>query len=227
MLDVLVFSPHPDDAELGAGGAIVKAVKSGLKIGIIDLTAGEMGTHGTKEIRLSESQKAAKVLGIDIRENLELPDGYLTYKIDKKTTLLITEKIREFKPRIVLVPYWDDRHPDHIAAYKIITDAIHYAKLVKIKLDNPKHKVEKTIIYEINGQFSPSFIMDISDEFETKKKAIMTHASQFKEFTMEYLPFPVEERCQYYGSLLFSKYGEAFLMKEQLAINNWNCLIDK
>jgi bacillithiol biosynthesis deacetylase BshB1 len=226
MLDVLVFGPHPDDAELGAGGAIIKAIKSKLKVGIVDLTAGEMGTHGSKEIRLKEAQAAAKVMGVEFRENLGLHDGYLTYKQDMETVLLITEIIRKYQPYIVLAPYWNDRHPDHIAASSMITKALHYAKLIKIKLENPKHRVEKVLYYEINGQFTPTFIMDISKEFDKKRKAIMTHASQFKEFTMECLPFPVEERCRYYGSLLYSKFGEAFLMKKPLAINDWKCLFD-
>jgi bacillithiol biosynthesis deacetylase BshB1 len=225
MLDVLVFGPHPDDAELGAGGAIIKAVKKGLKVGIIDLTGGEMGSHGTKEIRLKEAKKASKILGVEFRENLGLPDGHLPFKIDEETIFSIAKKIREYKPKIVLAPYWDDRHPDHIAASKIVTHAIHYAKLAKVKLEFQKHSVEKVLYFEINGQFNPTFIMDISDEFETKKNAIMTHKSQFKEFTKEYLPFPVEERNLYYGSLIDSKYGEAFLLKESMVVNDWKCLL--
>ena len=194
MLDVLIFGPHPDDAELGAGGAIIKAVNNGLKVGIIDLTAGEMGSHGTKEIRLKEAIKASKLLGVEFRENLGLPDGHLSFNIDEETNFLIAKKIREYKPKIILAPFWNDRHPDHIAASRIISNAIHYAKLKKVDLEYPKHQVETVIYYEINGQFTPSFIMDISNEFDLKKKAIMTHASQFKEFTKEFLPFPVEER---------------------------------
>ncbi|NHK31074.1 MAG: bacillithiol biosynthesis deacetylase BshB1 [Asgard group archaeon] len=226
MLDVLVFGPHPDDAELGAGGAIIKAINNGLKVGIIDFTGGEMGSHGTKEIRLKEAEKASKILSVEFRENLGLPDGHLAFNIDKETIFSVAKKIREYKPKVVLAPYWNDRHPDHIAASQIITHAIHYAKLVKVKLDSPKFLVENVLFYEINGQFNPTFIMDITAEFELKRKAIMTHESQFKEFTKEYLPFPVEERCLYYGSLINSKYGEAFLMKNSMIINNWKCLLE-
>lgn len=226
MLDVLVFGPHPDDAELGTGGAIIKAVNNGLKVGIIDFTGGEMGSHGTKEIRLKEAEKASKILGVEFRENLGLPDGHLSFKIDKETIFSLAKKIRELKPKVVLAPYWNDRHPDHIAASQIVTHAIHYAKLIKVKLDSPKCHVEKVLFYEINGQFNPTFIMDISAEFELKKKAIMTHESQFKEFTMEHLPFPVEERCLYYGSLINFKYGEAFVTKKPMIINDWKYLLD-
>ncbi|NHJ39562.1 MAG: bacillithiol biosynthesis deacetylase BshB1 [Asgard group archaeon] len=225
MLDVLVFGPHPDDAELGAGGAIIKAVNKGLKVGIIDLTGGEMGSHGTKEMRLKEADKASKILGVEFRENLGLPDGHLTFKLDKETNFLLANKIREYKPKIVLAPYWNDRHPDHIAASRIITNAIHYAKLANVKLEHPIYEVNKIIYYEINGQFNPTFIMDISSEFNTKKRAIMTHESQFKEFKKEYLPFPVEERCLYYGSLINVTYGEAFLIKKPMIINNWENLM--
>ncbi|NHJ87045.1 MAG: bacillithiol biosynthesis deacetylase BshB1 [Asgard group archaeon] len=226
MLDVLVFGPHPDDAELGAGGSIAKAIKQGLKVGIIDLTAGEMGTHGTPEKRFEESKVAAKVLGVKIRENIGLPDGHLTFKIDKETIFLIANKIRQYQPKAILVPFWEDRHPDHIAASQIITKAQHYAKLKKVELDYPNFLVDTIIYYEVNGQFKPSYIMDISEEFTIKKNAIMSHKSQFKEFTKDYLPFPVFERCQYYGTLIEVDFGEAFLIKKPLKLNNWLELLD-
>ena len=123
MLDVLVFGPHPDDAELGCGGAIIKATRKGLQVGIVDLTGGEMGTKGDKETRLKEAQKAKEILGVKFRENLGFPDGYLGTGEKEEFILAITNKIREFKPKIVLAPYWDDRHPDHIVASEMITKA--------------------------------------------------------------------------------------------------------
>ncbi|MHA1170608.1 MAG: PIG-L family deacetylase [Candidatus Heimdallarchaeota archaeon] len=124
MLDVLVFAPHPDDAELGAGGAIVKAISAGFKVGIIDLTAGEMGSLGTKESRLEEAEAARKVLGAELRQNLGFPDAYLPPFEDKKEVVLkIADKIREFKPTIVLMPFWEDRHPDHVATSFAVSEA--------------------------------------------------------------------------------------------------------
>ncbi|MHA1221028.1 MAG: bacillithiol biosynthesis deacetylase BshB1 [Candidatus Heimdallarchaeota archaeon] len=225
MLDVLVFAPHPDDAELGAGGAIVKAVKKGLKVGIIDLTAGEKSTHGNVELRKQEAQKAKEVLGVTFRDNLEFPDGYLPFIDTEKPVFTLAKKIREHQPEIVLVPYWEDRHPDHVAASSMITKAIHYSKLAKIELDYPKYKVEKVLYYELNGNFTPTLIMDISEEFVIKEKAIMSFKSQFKKFTKEYLPFPVIERCKHYGSLIKREYGEAYLMKDPLMINDWEMLL--
>jgi bacillithiol biosynthesis deacetylase BshB1 len=225
MLDVLVFAPHPDDAELGAGGAIIKAVMAGLKVGIIDLTAGEMGSFGTKESRLKEAEEARKVLGVEFRENLGFPDAYLPYEDKKEAALKIANKIREFKPKIVLMPYWEDRHPDHVATSFIVSKACHFAKLKKIKLDHPKHKVMNQLYYELNGQSKYTFLMDISKEFQKKKEAIMSFKSQFKEFSMEYLPFPVEERCKYYGSLIKKEYAEAFHMKDSLVLKDWTTLL--
>lgn len=227
MLDVLVFGPHPDDAELGAGGAIVEAVAEGLKVGIIDLTAGEMGTLGTKEIRLKEAESAAKILGVEFRENLGLPDGFIGLDISQEDIFAVAKKIRQYQPKVVLAPYWDDRHPDHVASSEIITKAAHYAKLKKFNLEHPQHKIQQLIYYELNGQFTPSFIMDISDFFEQKKKAIMSHKSQFKEFSKEYLPFPLVERCVYYGSLINASYGEAFMIRNSLKIDKWGVIFNK
>lgn len=221
MLDVLVFAPHPDDAELGSGGAIAKAVKMGLKIGIIDFTAGEMGTLGTKEIRLQEAQKAKEILGVEFRENLELLDGHLSFIDQKEVIYRIAEIIRKHQPKIVLAPFWEDRHPDHVACSKITTKAAHYAKLEKVVLKSPKHKIKQFLYYELNGQSNPSFIMDVSETFELKKKAIMSFESQFKAFNKDYLPFPVVERCLYYGALINAKYGEAFISKNPLKLNDW------
>ncbi|MHA1122481.1 MAG: bacillithiol biosynthesis deacetylase BshB1 [Candidatus Heimdallarchaeota archaeon] len=226
MLDVLVFAPHPDDAELGAGGAIVKAISAGFKVGIIDLTAGEMGSLGTKESRLGEAEAARKILGAELRQNLGFPDAFLPFEDKKKVVLKIADKIREFKPTIILMPYWEDRHPDHVTTSVVVSKACHFAKLKKIKLNHPKHKVKHLLYYELNNQSKFTFIMDISNEFKKKKEAIMTFKSQFKEFSMEYLPFPVEERCKHYGSLIKKEYGEAFYMKDPLVLKDWTTLID-
>jgi len=226
MLDVLVFSPHPDDAELGAGGSLIKLVRQGFQVGLLDLTAGELGTHGTKSQRLEEAHIAQGILGVTFRENLLLPDGYLfTLQNDMKTILTIAAKLREFQPGIVLLPYWLDRHPDHRATAELVSKAIHYAKLAKVKLDSPPHKVDVVLYYELNGSFEPSFLVDISREFELKKKAIMSHQSQFQAFSREFLPFPVEERCRYYGSLINVDYAEAFYSQKPLKISNWKVLL--
>ncbi|MHA1742782.1 MAG: bacillithiol biosynthesis deacetylase BshB1 [Candidatus Heimdallarchaeota archaeon] len=225
MLDVLIFAPHPDDAELAVGGTIVKLVNQDFKVGIIDLTGGEMGTHGSKEQRLKEAQTARKVLGVDLRENLALPDGRLAFLKDEQPVFTLANKIREFQPKIVLLPYWIDRHPDHGATSHLVQQAIHYAKLTKVSLTFPPHQVNFALYYELNGSFTPSFFVDISKEFAMKKKAIMCHKSQFKAFSREFLPFPVEERCRYYGALINVTYAEAFLTHQPLQLSNWKLLL--
>ena len=158
---------------------------------------------------------------VKIRENLGFPDANLPFEDKKKLILFVASKIRKYQPKVVLIPYWEDRHPDHSTTSDIVTKACHYAKLKKVKLDHPKYKVNHMIYYELNGQFSPSYILDISQEFERKKEAIMTYKSQFKEFSKEYLPFPVYERCLFYGSLISADFGEAFFLKKPIVLKDW------
>jgi bacillithiol biosynthesis deacetylase BshB1 len=228
MLDVIVFGPHPDDAELGCGGAIAKATKAGYQVGIIDLTAGEKGTKGSSKLRLAEAEASRKKLNVTLRENLHLPDSFLAFEDLQELAFKVANKIREFTPKVVFCPYWEDRHPDHIATAKIVTQAYHYAKLKKVELDYPEYTLPHIIYYEINQAFpKPSFLLDITAEFELKKKAIMSYTSQFKEFTKEYLPFPLVERCTYYGSLINCDYGEAFLLKKPLKLTNWKAFLEE
>jgi len=230
MLDVIVFAPHPDDAELGCGGAIVKGTQMGLSFGIIDLTAGEMGTWGDAETRLKEAEKAREIMGVKIRENLRFPDAFL--EVNKETVLAVANKIRQYRPKIILAPYWEDRHPDHVATSLIVTKAYHYAKLRKIKLDFPEYRAKQLIYYELNQPFTPSFIMDISDVFEKKMEAIMAYKSQFKRFvenpndkSKSYIRFRFFKKSMYYGSLIGAAYGEPFLLKTPLKLRDWNALL--
>ena len=224
MLDIIVFSPHPDDAELSCGGAIIKATKIGLKVGIIDFTAGELGTRGDSETRLREAKKAQEVMGVSTRENMHFPDSFL--EVTKENVLAIANKIRQYKPKIVLIPYWEDRHPDHVATSQIAYRACHYAKLEKVNLDYPKHYVQHKIFYPLNTEFKPSFIMDISDVIEEKVKAILSYESQFKRFVNGSFPFPLVRRSQYYGSLISAKYGEPYLLKNPVRLNDWSLFMD-
>lgn len=223
MLDVLVFAPHPDDAELGCSGAIIKGTNMGLNIGIVDLTAGELGTRGDRETRLKESEKAKKILGVKVRDNLNLPDAFL--EVNKEAILAVANKIRQYKPKIVLAPFWEDRNPDHVATSILVTKAYHYAKLKKISLDFPEHKVKQIIYYELNQRFTPSFIMDISDVFERKMESILAYSSQFSRFLQDPLSFPLVTKWRYYGSLIGVDYGEAFLVKNPLKLRDWKALI--
>jgi len=224
MLDIIVFSPHPDDAELSCGGAIIKAVKSGLRVGIIDLTAGELGTRGDSKTRLKEATKAKEIMGLAVRENMYFPDSFL--EVTKENVLAVANKIRQYKPKIVLMPYWEDRHPDHVATSRIAYMACHYAKLKKVILDYPEHYVPHKIFYQLNTEFTPSFIIDISDVIEEKVKAILAYKSQFKRFSNGVFPFPLVRRSQYYGSLIGAQYGEPFLLKSPVKLKDWSIFID-
>jgi bacillithiol biosynthesis deacetylase BshB1 len=226
-LDILAFGAHPDDVELSCGGALAKAVIEGLKVAIIDLTAGEMGTYGTKEIRLKEGEEGKKIIGAETRENLAFKDAFLSYLSKKEDVLTIAEKIRKYQPQIVLAPFIQDRHPDHAMTGKLVTEACFLAKLQKIELDYPKHYIQQLMYFETNQTTNASFILDISDVFDVKRKAIMAHKSQFKDFTKEYLPFPVEERNRYYGALIGTEYGEAFYQKNPFSIFSWDPIINK
>lgn len=230
-LDVLFFAAHPDDIELSCGGTVIKFVKSNKRAGIIDLTRGELGTRGTAKIRHSEVEKASKVMGIEVRENMHLPDGNIEINLKNKTDVI--KIIRHYKPEIIFLPYPDDRHPDHINSSNLIKDAAFYSGLQKIetkkggKIQKP-HRPKKNIYFMQSYTFEPSFIIDISDEFNKKMEAIRCYSSQFynpnskepntfisdKNF-IEHL----EARAKFYGFQIGAKYGEPFYMKEKVKMD--------
>ncbi len=219
-VDLLVFGPHPDDIELGCGGSVIKATRSGLDVGLIDMSAGEKGTRGTPEERLKEAEKAKQILGVQFRENMFFPDSFITPSIEN--VLKVANKIREHAPTIVMAPYWKDRHPDHVATSEIVRRAVHYAKLPKIELEHPPHRVTHLIFYELNYHFNPLFIIDISDVFEEKKQAILAYKSQFARFEAGVLPFPLMERSRYLGAIIGVEHAEGFYVQKPLKLNNWN-----
>jgi bacillithiol biosynthesis deacetylase BshB1 len=188
-LDILVFAAHPDDAELSCAGTIIKHADMGYAIGIIDLTQGEMGTRGTIEIRKQESDNAAKILGVKVRENLKFRDGW--FKDDEEHRLKIIEKIREYQPDIVLANAIDDRHPDHARAAKLVKEAAWLAGLSKIETKSngkpqtfwrPKH-VYHYLQYNV---IKPDFVVDISGYADRKMEAIAAYKSQFFNLESNY-----------------------------------------
>lgn len=181
-LDILAFGAHPDDVELSCSGTLFKHTSLGKKVGIIDLTRGELGTRGTPAMRLKEAKAAAKILGLSIRENLEMADGF--FLNDKKHQLKIIRKIRQYKPEIVLANALEDRHPDHGRAGKLAADACFLAGLSKIQTKQNGKKQEAwrpKVVYHYN-QFlyhSPDFVVDITSFMEKKMDSIKVYASQF------------------------------------------------
>lgn len=233
-LDVLIFSAHPDDAELGCGGTILKLVNSGKKAGIIELTQGELSTGGSVVLRQKEAQKASSILGIKIRHNIGLEDGNIQNTGADRLKLI--KLIRLYKPELIFLPYHKDRHPDHIHASEIVKESAFYSGLSKIRtVYNKKtqlsHRPAKLIYYMQTYTFEPSFITDISKEFEKKMKAINCYGSQFysakfkgaRTFISDkkFIDF-IEARAKFYGFMIGVKYGEPFYTEEKIKIEPLN-----
>ncbi len=227
-LDILAFGAHPDDIELACAGTIVKAVKAGKKVGLVDLTEGQLGTRGNASIRLKEAEDAAKIMGVEFRESLGMMDGY--FKDDDHNRLKIIESLREYRPRIVLCnpPY--ERHPDHERASKLVTDACFYAGLKNIESKWKGKRQEpfrpaSIFFYLQHFNLEPSFLVDITEEMEQKMEAIQAFRSQFynpdsKEpqtvlSTPQFLTH-IRERCSNYGYLIGAKYAEGFMTQKKV-----------
>lgn len=177
MIDLLVFGPHPDDLEIGMGGAIARHTAAGLRVGLCDLTAGEMGSNGTPDERLAEAEAARLVLGAAWRMNLRWPDrriGKEPGHLDESVSF-----IRRHRPKVVAIPYWSDRHPDHVAASEVLTEAAFNAGLRRYPAQGEAWKPDWICYYFINDAALPSFVIDVSDYYEQKRLALECHSTQF------------------------------------------------
>jgi bacillithiol biosynthesis deacetylase BshB1 len=176
-LDLLVFGPHPDDLEIGLGGTIARYAARGMRVGLCDLTAGEMASNGTVEERLAEAERARVVLGAAWRENLGWPDR----RIGKDPAHLdhVVAFLRRHRPRVVAAPYWVDRHPDHPAASQLLTEACFNAGLRRYRAEGEAWRPEWLCYYFINDSAPVSFVIDVSDYYDRKQAALDCHASQF------------------------------------------------
>lgn len=230
-LDILIFAAHPDDAELSMGGTIAKLTKHKLKVGIIDMTRGEQGTRGTAETRQREAFQAAGILKLAIRENLEIPDGNI--EIKKENIIKVVMAIRKYKPKIIFAPYFNDRHPDHIDASNLVKRAMFSTGLSKVKTFEKEkmqdhYRPQKLYYYMQTYTFNPSFIVDISESFEDKMKAVRVYSSQFydpKSVEPEtFISKPnfikyIESRAQFYGFKIHKDYGEGFFSEEEIELD--------
>ena len=228
-VDLLALVAHPDDAELACGGTLAGAVRRGYRVGVLDLTRGEMGTRGTPEQRAREARAAARALGLHHRENLGLPDSAL--EPDRTTLLEVAVRVRALRPRVVILPYWKGRHPDHVAASHIGYKACYLAGLAKLDLGAPPHRPTKvlySLLFDIGKQAQPSFVVDITRDYKRRARAIACYRSQFDAPKMQrgiHIPLTgLEERldaiCRYYGSLVGVRYGEPFLTRELLPVDD-------
>lgn len=231
-LDILVIAAHPDDAELACSGTIAAHVAKGHKVGIVDLTQGEMGTRGTPELRLQESAEAAKILGLSARENLGFKDIY--FKDDPEHQHELIKIIRKYRPEIVLANAVTDRHPDHGKGGSLATNACFMSGLRKIETslngENQEPWRPKFVYHYIqNNYIEPDFIFDISDYWDTKISSIMAFKSQFFDpnsqepasfiSSPEFLPF-IESRARELGHRIMAKYGEGFTVERFIGVQD-------
>ena len=211
MIDLLVVSPHPDDAELGLGGTLARVKDEGYATAIIDLTQGEAATKGTPELRREEAAAAAEVLNLDVRRNLGWPDSRIFDSEDKR--LQLARVLRELKPRVVVAPHPNDRHPDHVAAAQIIPAAVHLAGLKNTPLSGEPFKPQNVFFYMGNGPFTATLIVDTSAYIDTWEEAVRCFKSQFTgEAASETVTPDVYRRrrgrAAYWGTFIDAQYGE-------------------
>jgi bacillithiol biosynthesis deacetylase BshB1 len=177
-VDILVFGPHADDLEIGLGGTIARHVAEGHRVGLCDLTRAELSSNGTPELRLTEAAAAAKVLGAAWRENLGWPDGGIDGTPQQIQSAV--DLIRQARPRAIAIPYWDDRHPDHVAASEVLQKAIFQAALRRYETAHESWRAEWVVHYFINDSVKPSFVVDVSAHYDKKRAALDCYRSQFQ-----------------------------------------------
>jgi bacillithiol biosynthesis deacetylase BshB1 len=223
-VDLLAFGPHPDDLEIGLGGTIAHHAARGLRVGLCDLTAGEMGSNGTVDERLAEAEAARAVLGAVWRENLRWPDrqiGKHPGHLDQAVAF-----IRRHQPRAVAVPYWSDRHPDHVAASAVLTEAVFNAGLKRYEAgEDAAWKPEWVCYYFINDGDKPSFVVDVSAHYEQKRRALECHVTQFRRpgegTAATRLNTPlfrqlIESRDAQFGALAGVTWAEGIVVREPI-----------
>ena len=223
-LDVLAVAPHPDDAEIGCGGTLIRARSEGQSTGILELTRGEMGSKGTPEIRDAEALEAARILGLSYRGNLRWSDGQIADT--PELCLWLARSLRDLKPRVLLVPHEQDRHPDHIGAARVCVSAVHMAGLRKAPLEGEPHKITTILSYQGNAPIQANALVDVSDHIDIWERAIMAHASQFTGEAVSETVSPEilsrrKARMMYWGTFIGVRYAEAYESKNPLSIAPW------
>lgn len=236
-LDILAFGAHPDDVELSCAGTIAKEISLGKKVGIIDLTQGELGTRGSKEIRAQEAQNAAAILGVSVRENLQMRDGF--FENNEANQMKIIQIIRKYQPSIVLCNAIQDRHIDHGKGSKLVSDACFLAGLAKIETiyegQQQQHFRPKAVYHYIQwNPIEPDFVVDITGFLEIKKAAILAYSSQFYNPDSNEIATPIstqnflesiDYRTKDFGRLIGTDCAEGFTTERYLGINSLQDLI--
>lgn len=225
-LDILAIAAHPDDVEQTCGGTLIRMAEQGYRTGVLDLTAGDMGSRGTPEIRIQEADAAASEMRLSWRGNLRLPDARLENTIGARMSLAM--EIRNLRPRVVILPYWEARHPDHYRTSEIGFEACFLAGLKKLDEETQPHRPHKILYSSLYANVTPSFVVDISDHFERRMSALLSYQSQYGPSTDAAELFPAEQEirerlgsiARFYGNLIGVKYGEPFVVKEMLRVDD-------
>jgi bacillithiol biosynthesis deacetylase BshB1 len=225
-LDVLAIAAHPDDVEQTCGGTLIRMAEAGYRTGVLDLTAGDMGTRGSPEIRVAESEVAAKHMLLQWRGNLHFPDARLENTLTARLTLAV--KIRELQPRVVILPYWEARHPDHYRCGEMGFEACFLAGLKKLDEYSAPFRPQKILYASLYADVKPSFIVDISAQFERRMTSLLAYASQYGAPGEGDALFPDEAEirdrlgaiARFYGNQIGVKYGEPFVVKEAIRIDD-------
>jgi N-acetylglucosamine malate deacetylase 1 len=228
-LDYLVIAPHPDDAELGVGGTILLLKAQGARVGVLDLTDGEPTPHGSPEIRRRETEAATAVLGLDWRGNLGLTNRRLTADLDSRAKL--AGALRQLRPNVLFAPYWDDAHPDHVAASALIDAARFWAKLSKTDLSGEPHYPRRILYYfsvHLRLHPKPAFVLDVTEHHEAKMRALLCYHSQLVAGRLAKPPTfldDVRDRARYWGWSIGSVYGEPFASREEVGLRGLRDLL--
>lgn len=226
-VDVLAFGAHPDDIEIGCGGTLIKLVDMGFTVAMADMVRGEMGTRGTVETRKAEAAAAAKIIGVTARENLALADGNI--QVTEEAKRKVAEVVRSYRPRLVFIPYYEDRHPDHYHASEVAYEGIFLAGLTRFETGQDSYRPPQVLYYMGWYEFKPTFTVDITAQFERKMEAIYAFSTQFKpndtfykqtRLTSREYNWGLVHRMAYYGSLIGKQYGEGFLVRGNMEVEN-------
>jgi len=227
-LDVLAIAAHPDDVELTCGGTLLKVAEKGYKTGILDLTEGEMGTRGTRETRAKEAATAARILKVSWRGTLGVPDSDVQPTREHK--LRLAKVIRELRPRTVILPYWEARHPDHYHASTLGYEGCFLAGLKQLPMEGEPHRPFKVLYATSFEGMPPTFIVDVTKQYEARRKAILAYGSQFRparserkqkvHLAIDELDPKMDLLARHYGQKIGVQYGEPFLQKEIMAVDN-------
>lgn len=225
-LDILAIAAHPDDVEQTCGGTLIRMSEAGYRTGVLDLTAGDMGSRGAPETRIQESDTAARQMLVAWRGNMRWPDARLENTVSVRMTLAL--EIRNLRPRVVILPYWEGRHPDHYRAAEIGYEACFLAGLKKLDDNTEPHRPQKILYSSLYANVTPSFVVDISGQFERRMAALLSYESQYGRSSEASDLFPDQQEvrdrlgaiARFYGNLIGVKYGEPFVVKEAMRIDD-------